>query len=449
MPDTTTANPPPPPPAPTPAAPAPAPITCWIGLDWADKKHCLAVRAPGQPPQTHFVEQQPAALDEFILQLRAQHPQGRLGVCLEQSRGPVLYALLKYDFLALYPVNPRALADFRRAFAVSGAKDDPGDADLLAEMGQKHHERLRPLAVEDEATRQLRLLVEGRRTVVEDRTGLVNRLGAALKCYYPLALDLVGEDLACPMALEFLRRWPNLAKLQAAKPGVVRAFFYAHHSRSEEKIQERLAAIKKAVALTSDPALLGPLQLQAQGLGRQMAAVQKSVAAYDEQIRVVFAGHSEAWLFRELPGAGPVLAPRLAAAFGTMRSNFETAGDLLSLSGVAPVRKQSGQQQTVHFRYARPKFLHQSLVEFAKCSVGRCEWARLLYEEQRRTGQSKWGALRVLALKWVRILWRCWRDRVAYDETKYLRSLQKRGVKLYESLYGNMPALDATPVNNS
>lgn len=438
--NTTTPNPPPHP---------PAPIGCWVGLDWADKKHCLAVRAPGQPPQTHFVEHKPAALDQFLLQLRAQHPQGRLGVCLEQSRGPVLYALLKYDFLALYPVNPRALADFRRAFAVSGAKDDPGDADLLAEMGQKHLERLRPLAVEDEATRQLRLLVEGRRTVVEDRTGLVNRLGATLKCYYPLALDLVGDDLASPMALEFLRRWPNLAKLQATKPAVVRAFCYAHNSRSEEKIQERLEAIKKAMALTSDPALLGPLQLQAQCLGQQLAAVQKSVAAYDEQIRVVFQGHSEAWLFRDLPGAGPVLAPRLAAAFGTMRNNFQSAGELLNLSGVAPVKRQSGQQKTVHFRYARPKFLHQSLVEFAKCSVGQCEWARLLYEDQLRQGKSKWGALRVVAFKWVRILWRCWRDGVAYDETKYLRSLQKRGVKLYESLYGPLPPPETMPVNNS
>ena len=88
-------------------------------------------------------------------------------------------------------------------------------------------------------------------------------------------------------------------------------------------------------------------------------------------------------------------------------------------------------------------------MEFAKCSVGQCAWARLLYEEQRRAGQSQWGALRVLAFKWVRILWRCWRDRVAYDETKYLRSLQKRGVKLYESLYGKLPAQDAPPGNNS
>ena len=82
---------------------------------------------------------------------------------LEQSRGALLYALLKYSFLRLYPVNPRCLADFRRAMVASGAKGDPSDADLLCELGCKHGERLRELELEDEATRQLVLLNEHRR----------------------------------------------------------------------------------------------------------------------------------------------------------------------------------------------------------------------------------------------------------------------------------------------
>ena len=94
----------------------------------------------------------------------------------------------------------------------------------------------------------------------------------------------------------------------------------------------------------------------------------------------------------------------------------------------------------VHFRYARPVFLHQSLVEFAKCSIGQCEWAQRLYEHEVNRGKRRWVALRKIAFKWVRILWRCWQDRVAYDETRYLRRLQKAGVQLYEPLYSQLPA---------
>jgi transposase len=431
------------------SAPPALPITCWVGLDWADRKHCLVVRtSPTGPAQTHQVEQKPEKLDEFFLGLRAQNPKGRIAVAIEQSRGPVLYALMKYDFLVLYPVNPRTLADYRRAFKLSGSKDDPLDADLLGELVCQHAERLRPLVLEDACTRKLRLLTEARRGFVDERTGLSNRLGATLKSYYPLALEMVGENLTSPMALEWLRRWPNLAKLQAAKPATLRAFFYAHNSRSEDRIAARLQAVGNARPLTQDPALLEPLQLQMQRVAAHLRTVQQTIEQYDEQISQTFAAHSQAWLFAPLPGAGPALAPRLAAVFGTIQANFETALDLLCFTGVAPVRKQSGNQQVVHFRYARPIFFHQSLVEFAKCSIGQCSWARLLYEHELKKGKSKWVAVRKLAFRWIRILWRCWKQGQAYDETKYVRSLQRDRVELYRSLYEGLAPLQGPIVNN-
>jgi transposase len=426
---------------------APATPMVWIGLDWADKEHCLVVRAPGTGSSTrHFVDQKPAALDAFFLKLHQEHPQARLGVCLEQSRGPVIYALMKYEFVLIYPINPRSLADFRRAFAVSGAKSDPRDADLLCEFGAKHHDRLRPLQPDDAVTRQLRLEVEARRDFVDERTACLNQLTATLKCFYPLAVELFGEHLHCPMALEFLRRWPNLARLQSAKPTVLRAFFYKHNSRSEEKIQERLEAIKSAVALTEDAAIISALELKVQCLIRQIAAVEKSIAQFDARIESTFQKQSQRTLFDALPGAGAVLAPRLAAVFGTRPENWAAAGELQCWSGVAPVRKQSGNKNTVCFRRARPIFIHQSVIEFAKCSIAFCDWARLLYQDQLSKGKSRFAAIRMVAFKWLRILFRCWKDKVAYDESRYLRSLQRKGIKLYESLYTALPPQPMTSI---
>ena len=444
MPPENAAVSPPPPPVVAP------PVVCWVGLDWADKKHCLAVRTvPTGPAQIQTVDHTPAALDDFFLRLRAQHPEGRIAVGIEQSRGPVLYALLKYDFLLIYPINPRCLSDYRNAFKASRAKNDPSDADLLGEIPALHPDRLRPLEVEEPITRQLRLLVEARRQFVADQTQASNRLRATLKCYYPLALDLFGEDLITPMTLEFLRRWPNLAKVKATKPAVLRSFFYAHNSRSEEKIEQRLQAVVQARPLTEDAALLQPFQFQMERLLATVRTVQQTIDQYDARIRQVFATHQDAALFRDLPGAGPVLAPRLAAAFGTRRANFPGAQNVLCFSGIAPVQKQSGTQNLIHFRYARPLFLHQSFVEFAKCSIPKCDWARLLYEHELKEGSTKWAALRKVAFKWIRLLWRCWHDGKAYDETTYLRSLQRHGVKLYESLYAQLPPLPQPTVNNS
>lgn len=418
-----------------------AAIDIWIGADWADQAHTLAIRTSDGRVRTCSVEQKPELLDRLFLDLRQQHPQSRMGVCVEQTRGALIYALMKHDFLTLYPVNPRCLADFRRAFCVSGAKSDPSDARLLCEMGFKHHERLRPLQVEDAPTRKLRLLVEARRGFVDQNSSLLNQLTATLKCYYPVMIELFEENLSSPMAREFLRRWSNLASLKRATPATLRKFFYKHSCRSEQKIKDRLQAIANAAALTEDEAIVHPLQLQAIALAELLQVLGKQIGQYDEQIQSVFREHSEAWLFRELPGAGPVLAPRLAALFGTSRTNWPSALDLLCRTGVAPVQKQSGKQCLVQFRWARPKFLHQTVVEFAKCSLPNCGWAKLLYEDQLAKGKSRFSALRVVAFKWVRILWRCWKDRMPYDESKYLEGLRRRGIKLYEPLYGKLTGL--------
>ena len=286
----------------------------WVGIDWADQKHCVATRRPdGSDSKLHWVDQKPQKLDEFFLELQKQHLTGHIGVVLEQSRGALLYALLKYSFLELYPINPRCLADFRKAMAASGAKGDPSDADLLCELGCKHGERLRALELEDEATRQLELLNEHRRGIVDEQTGLSNQLGSALKCYYPLILELFADHLVAPIALDFLERWPNLAALQKAKPGVLRAFFHKHNGRSEEKIQERIKAIGEAKPLTNDAVVIACYQLQVQTLIERLRAVQAGIAQYDERIKVVFASHAKARVFSSFPAAGPVLAPRLAS----------------------------------------------------------------------------------------------------------------------------------------
>ena len=419
----------------------PPPVVGWVGLDWGDKNHALAVRTQlAGPDQLHLIAQKPEEFDAFFLQLRTKHPTGTIAVALEQSRGPALYALLKFDFLKIYPVNPRCLSDYRKAFKMANPKSDPGDARLLCEMVCLHPDRLRPLVPQDPITRQLSLLVEDRRNLVDNRTAFSNQLGATLKSYYPLALELVGSDLTTPMALDFLDRWPNFKSLKAAKPQTVRKFFYAHNSRSEDRIQERLLAITQAKPLTEDPALVESLELRMKHLVAALRTVQKTIQEYDQQIKEVFSHHSEADLFANLPGAGRVLAPRLAVVFGTVRANFPSAQELQCLTGVAPVKKESGQTKVVHFRHARPVFVHQSIVEFTKCSLGSCEWAKLLYDHKRSQGKTTWEAIRAVAFKWLRILWRCWQERKAYDETRYLQGLKKRGVTLYAPLYEHLPA---------
>lgn len=410
-------------------------IVLWVGIDWADQKHCLASCLPdGHQLKIQWVEQKPQVLDDFFVQLRQKYPQGRIGVVLEQSRGALFYALLKYSYLRLFPVNPRCLADFRDALRASGAKDDPGDAQLLCQMGHKHSEYLRELQSDDVATRKLRLSTEHRRGFTDCQTGLSQELGAALKCYYPVAMELFDENIAAPVALAFLKRWPNLSALKGAKPSVLRAFFHAQNCRSEEKIQERLDAIAAAKPLTEDAAVISSMELLVKTLVKLLSTVRESVKLYDEKIAEIFATHTKAAVFESFPGAGPALAPRLAAAFGTAEANFPIAQAMQSWSGIGPVTKRSGKSKVVQFRWARPVFLHQTFVEYARSSVKFSPWAEAFFLERIQRGWSRFRIYRALAFKWIRILWRCWKNNEQYNEETYLKALEKRGVTTYASL---------------
>jgi transposase len=117
----------------------------------------------------------------------------------------------------------------------------------------------------------------------------------------------------------------------------------------------------------------------------------------------------------------------LLTAFGTDRSRFEVAGDLLNLTGVAPVRIASGKRSSVHFRWACPKFLRQTFHEFATHSIRFCPWAQAYYQTQIARGKAHHVAVRALAFKWIRILFACWKNRVPYDPDRYLKALQTRG----------------------
>ena len=41
--------------------------------------------------------------------------------------------------------------------------------------------------------------------------------------------------------------------------------------------------------------------------------------------------------------------------------------------------------------------------------------------------------MRSLAFKWIRILYRCWKDGAPYDEARYLAAPERRGSPLYVS----------------
>jgi transposase len=148
-----------------------------------------------------------------------------------------------------------------------------------------------------------------------------------------------------------------------------------------------------------------------------------AISDYEDRIENVFAAHPEAILFQGIPGAGPALAPRLLAFFGTDRSRYLTPKNVQSFCGIAPVTKSSGKTMVVFFRQACPKFERQTFHELARLSTIGCQWAKNYVTHYTQQGKSYHAIIRALAFKWIRILFRCWQNRTPYDDAKYMAAL--------------------------
>ena len=428
------------------------PFDLVIGLDRSDRTADLWVIDTRTDTHTHqTLATAPEALRRWAEALHAAQPPARVALCLEQPALNLIACLETYRWLTLYPINPVCLQSYRQALVTSRAKDDTKDARYLAEWLYHHHAELRPWRPEEPRTRLLQQLVAHRRAVVDERTALTNRLQALLKQYYPQALELCGEDLWRPLATAFLLQWPSLQALRRARPATLRQFYYRHGSRSATLVHRRLERIAGAVALTEEAALVESHALRVQLVARQLQLLTPAVKRYDEQIAATYAQHPDRAVFAALPGAGPVLGPRLLAALGTQRERLASAGHLQRQSGIAPVTKQSGGQRRVHRRYLCTKFLRQSFHEYAKESILHSRWAAAYYWQQRERGGSHHTAVRALAFKWQRIIWRCWQSRTEYREEHYEAALRKSSsplvARLDQIVVGKSPLY--TRVNNS
>src|ERR1022692_443292 len=206
-------------------------FAAFVAIDWADQKHAWSLQAAGSDQrEADEMKHTPEPVGAWVSMLSARFAGQPIAVALEQSHGALVFMLGQYADLHLYPIHPRAAAQFRAALYPSGAKDDPVDADLLLDMLVLHRKHIRPLRPDNQPTRLVQHQVEARRRLVNEKTRQVQRLTAKLKIYFPQVLDWF-DKMDSPLVGALLHRWPTLPDLQRARSGTIRSFCAAQLPR--------------------------------------------------------------------------------------------------------------------------------------------------------------------------------------------------------------------------
>jgi len=358
-----------------------------IGIDWADKKHDVCEHVvDSQNYHYSIIKSKPEALHDWAMSLKQRYPNQQIAVACELKKGPLIYALAKYNHLTLFTINPSSVASYRKAFTPSNAKDDPSDALLQVEILTLHMEKLCVIETESAAMRSLAQLVEYRRGLVQDSVDLSNKITATLKNYYPQALEWFKEKdtfIFC----DFISKWSSLTKVKRAKKQTLLDFFNSHNSHYAYVNDARILSIKNAMPLTEDIGVIEPNQLLVEVLIAQFRVLLKGIESLDKTIKLAYKSQEDKVIFDSLPGAGPQLAPRLLVAFGSNRDRYNDASDLQKYAGIAPVIERSGKKMWTHWRYSCPTFLRQTFVEWAGFSIRYSFWAKAYYDQQKSKGK--------------------------------------------------------------
>lgn len=399
-------------------------LTHYAGFDWADDHHDVVVLdRQGTIIERWTFDHSLDGWTECRHKLAAYG--AKLAIALETSRGMAVDELLRCD-VALYPIQPFAASRLRDRKAPSGTKNDQFDAWALAEGLRLDGHGWKPLAPEDPLVLELRLLCRDQGAFIEQRTLLVNQLIAALKQYYPTALEAF-DDWTLPSTWSFVLAFPTPAALAKAGRRGWEKFLHTHRLWRPQTVEQRLAAFAKALEWKPSAGVVAAKSQLATSLATLLQILDAQLDKYRARIQELFERHPDHHLFGSLPGAGATLAPRLLAELGQDRDRFASPQSLQCLAGTAPVSFQSGQVHRVKVRRQCNRFFRHVLHLWAHCSRFKSAWAEAYYQAARARGKTHSCALRCLAQRWLEILWKMWQDRTPYDAEKHLANLKKHG----------------------
>jgi transposase len=396
----------------------------YAGFDWATEKHDVVVVArDGSVVRQLTLEDTAAGWARLREQMAGL---GKVGVAIETSRGPEVERLLEMG-VTVFPMNPKAAERYRDRKAPSGVKDDVLDAWSFADALRTDGQAWRPLRPEDPQTQLLRLLCRDEIGLIEQRTALVLALQAALREYYPAALEAL-DNWAVASSWDLVIQFPTPAELAQAGKRRWNNFLHSHRLYRPETAGNRLAIFARAAQFAShNPAVIEAKSLLAVSLAKQLRTLEGQIDEYRRRIEKLFNDHPDSHIFKSLPGAGAKLAPRLLGQIGADRAVFASAEALQSYAGTAPVTKQSGKSRQVHIRRMCDKVLRTTVHLWADQSRHFCAWAQAYYQRKREEGHGHATALRCLGQRWLKILFRMWQDQVPYDEAKHMLSMTRHG----------------------
>jgi transposase len=390
----------------------------FVGIDWAEAHHdvCVldhegGVLAKGRIPEG---VEGIARLHAMVAE-HAEEPS-EVVAGIEIDRGLLVGALVAAGY-RVYAINPFAVSRYRDRHATSGAKSDPRDAKVLADLVRTDRHNHRVLAGDSDLAEAIKVLARAHQSLVWTRQRQVNQLRSTLREFYPAALEALRNDLASHEACSVLAMAPTPERgRRLTRSRIRRSLAASGRSRNLDRRAEQIYQSLQVPQLEASPLLA---EAYGQVVGSLVLVIDRlthQIGELEHQLAKRFEDHPDAEILRSLPGLGLVLGARVLAEFGDDPTRYADAKARRCYAGSAPITKASGTRLVVLARVARNRRLADACYLWAFSALNASPGARRYYDARRSRGATHHQALRALANRLVAVLHGCLRHRQLYRE---------------------------------
>jgi transposase len=393
-------------------------LVLFVGDDWSEDFHDVAVkneagRVLARARLTNDLLGT-ARLHAMIGEHVGDAEDVAVLVGIETDRGPWVQGLVAAGY-QLLPVNPKTLARFREAYALSGAKSDPADAELLAEFVRQHHGQLRPIAGDSGLAEAIKIVARAHKTLIWERTRHLARLRQALLEFFPAAL-IAFDDLDAADALALLAAAPDpVSAAGLSREQISAALKRARRRKVPERAAQILAALRTP-QLAQPPVVAGAYAATVRAQVAILTVLNAEIKTMEQQVEAHFGKHPDAEIYLSQPGLGSILGARVLAEFGDDNNRYADAKARKNYAATSPITRRSGKKLVVMARFVHNDHLVDALHAQAFSALRKSPGARAYYQRQRARGVNHNAALRQLGNRLVGIQHGCLKTRTPYDE---------------------------------
>jgi transposase len=401
-------------------------LMLFVGDDWAEDHHDIEVEdGAGQrlarqrlPEGLAGISRLHALIAACMPAEWADLPEGeaacRVKIGIETERGPWVQALVAAGY-QVFALNPVSVARYRERHSTSGAKSDAADAHLLAEIVRLDRAHHRPVAGDSPLADAVKIVARAHQTLIWDRSRQVLRLRAALREFFPAALQAF-TDLDAPDALELLGRAPDPDQAAALSRSKIAAALSRASRRDPAARAAQIQTVLREPQLRQSPPVQSAYAAIVSGQVAMIRGLNTQIGELGQVVASHFGRHRDADIYASQPGLGTILSARIMAEFGDDPHRFSDARARKNYAGMAPVTRASGRKKIVLARYVRNRRLADALHQWAFCAMRGSPGARAYYQQLRDRGIGHQAALRQLGNRLVGILHGCLKTGTAYDE---------------------------------